>query len=307
MFSFNTCCFVVCFLSMSLSATAEATRNVHRELDETAAVDLKTAGGYAILTKTGITNVPTSNITGSIGVSPIAATPFTGFSLILDLGGQFSTSSQFVGIAPAASYGGDVETNLTTAVGDMEAAYIDAKSRPAAVNTVEDDDTPEEIRLNLNAGVIGGETLTPGVYTFGTYVSIADDVYFDADTNGGDGGDVFIIQIAGYLSVAAGVRVHLLNGALAKNIFWQVEDYATVGALSHMEGIFLSKTAVTLGAGSSLNGRVLAQTACTLNMATIDSSEPSVVSNYLPSTRPSSPPSSAPSGALRTSVPTLST
>jgi hypothetical protein len=61
----------------------------------------------------------------------------------------------------------------------------------------------------------------------------------------------------------------LTNGALAKNIFWQVAGYVNVGEGAHMEGILLVKTAVTFVTGSSLNGRVLAQTACVLQMATI--------------------------------------
>jgi hypothetical protein len=56
---------------------------------------------------------------------------------------------------------------------------------------------------------------------------------------------------------------------LAKNIFWQVAGYATIGEGAHMEGIILGKTAVTFITGSSLSGRILAQTACTLDKATI--------------------------------------
>ena len=37
-----------------------------------------------ILTKTGITNVPGSDITGNLGTSPIDSTAITGFSLIAD-------------------------------------------------------------------------------------------------------------------------------------------------------------------------------------------------------------------------------
>jgi hypothetical protein len=38
-----------------------------------APVNLGTAGNFVILTKTGITNVPASAITGNIGASPITA------------------------------------------------------------------------------------------------------------------------------------------------------------------------------------------------------------------------------------------
>jgi hypothetical protein len=259
MFSSNTCRFVVCFLSMALSATAETVRGVHRELEETATVDLGTAGDYAILTKTGISTVPTSAITGNIAVSPIAATAITGFVLMLDSGTQFSTSTQVVGKATAASYGGAAATLLTTAVSNMETAYTDAAGRL----------NPDAARINLGTGLLGGSLpggpttpLTPGVYTFGTDVSISGNLHFN-----GDG--VYIIQIAGSLIQAAGYNVILEGGALAKNIFWQVAGHVEVGANAHMEGIILGKTAVTFVTESSLNGRILAQTACVLQKATI--------------------------------------
>jgi hypothetical protein len=53
----------------------------------TEAVDLGTAGDYVILTKSGISTVPDYVITRDIGVSPIAATALTGFSLTMDAGG----------------------------------------------------------------------------------------------------------------------------------------------------------------------------------------------------------------------------
>jgi len=68
----------------------------------TAPVDLGLAAGFAVLSKTGISTVPTSVITGDIGVSPIAGTAMTGFSLTAGLG--YSTSAQVNGFCYAASY-----------------------------------------------------------------------------------------------------------------------------------------------------------------------------------------------------------
>jgi hypothetical protein len=45
-----------------------------------AAVDLKTAGSFEILAKTGISTKPACSVTGDIGVLPIAAEAMTGFS-----------------------------------------------------------------------------------------------------------------------------------------------------------------------------------------------------------------------------------
>ena len=43
-------------------------------------VDLRSAGNFAILSKSGITNVPASAIVGNIGTSPITGAAITGFS-----------------------------------------------------------------------------------------------------------------------------------------------------------------------------------------------------------------------------------
>src|SRR5436309_16133001 len=47
-----------------------------------ALVPLGSAGNYVILAKSAISNVPTSAVTGDIGLSPSAASFITGFSLV---------------------------------------------------------------------------------------------------------------------------------------------------------------------------------------------------------------------------------
>jgi hypothetical protein len=228
-------------------------------------VDLGFAEDYVILTKTGISTVPNSVITGDIAVSPIAATAMTGFSLSADSTNVFSTSTpQLTGQAFAANYANPTPAKLTTAVGAMETAYTDAAGRLNA----------DGARINLGNGILGGldddgvienNSLTPGVYTFNTGdVTIAGDISFI-----GNADDIFIIQITGDLQEIDGVTVHLANGALAKNIFWQVAGKVLVGAGAHMEGILLVKTNILFETESSMNGRVLAQTRCDLQKATI--------------------------------------
>jgi hypothetical protein len=236
--------FLLSAAAMVNAATAIAT------VDE---VDLGTAGDYAILAKTGISTVPYSVITGDIAVSPIAAGAITGFSLVSALDGKGSTSTQVTGNAYAANYIAPTPTILTTAVSDMETAYTDAAAR-ANTNG-----------HNLKGGLIGGETLTPGVYTFGT------DITIDADLTL-DGAGVYIIQTTGNVYLAAGTQVTLLDGdskATADKIFWQVAGTVTVGAVAKMEGVLLTKTATTFETGSTLNGRILTQTAAVLQSATI--------------------------------------
>ena len=113
------------------------------------AVNLGTAGDYAILAKSGISTVPTSAITGDLGVSPAAATYITGFSLTADATNVFSTSPQVTGKVYAADYAPPTPSNLTTAVGDMQLAFTDAAGRAPDVT-------------ELGAGNIGGMTLARG-------------------------------------------------------------------------------------------------------------------------------------------------
>jgi hypothetical protein len=218
------------------------------------AINLGTAANFAILAKTGITTVPNSSITGSIGVSPIAAAAMTGFSLEMHAGGLHSTSAQITGQAYAATYNGVVPAILTTAVSDMEAAYTNAAGRAAGVGPW----------LNPGAGSLSGVTLTPGVYTFGTDVTITTAITFLGGAN-----EVFIIQISKNLVQEANIEVQLSGGALAKNIFWQVAGNVQLKAGAKMKGILLVKTHVAFGTGAELEGRVLAQTACTLDQAKI--------------------------------------
>ena len=212
-------------------------------------VDLGAAAPFVILTKTGVTNVPTSAITGNIGASPIAATAITGFSLIADSTNTFSTSSQVTGKVYAADYTSPTPANLTTAVSNMQTAYVDAAGRSIPDFT------------ELGAGNISGKTLVPGLYKWGTGVLLTTHV-----TLAGPADAVWIFQIAGNLTLGSGAKVLLSGGALARNIFWQVAGGVGVeiGTTAHMEGNILAKKAIHLRTGASLNGRALAQTAVTL-------------------------------------------
>jgi hypothetical protein len=222
----------------------------------TAPVNLGAAATFAILSKAGITNVPTSAITGNLGVSPIAASAITGFGLVMDKTNTFSKSTQVTGKVYAANYASPTPANLTTAVLNMQAAYTNAAGRPIS----------GLIFLNRGAGHLGSLTLTPGVYKWGTGVSIAPSLIL---TLKGGPTDVWIFQIAKTLTLGSGARVVLSGGALAKNIFWQVAGVTALGTTSHMEGTILDATAITFNTGASLNGKALAQTNVTLIKNTI--------------------------------------
>lgn len=213
-----------------------------------APVNLGTADNFAVLTKSGVSTIPPSSITGDIGVSPIDQTAITGFSLVMDPSNVFATSTQVTGKVYAADFADPTPFNLTTAVGDMETAYNDAAGRTNPDFT------------ELGAGEIGGLTLVPGLYKWSTDLLITNNVTLNGSSN-----DVWIFQVAGGITLANGTSVILTGGALAKNIFWQCAGIVSIGTTAHFEGIVLTQTSISMGTGASLNGILLAQTAVTLD------------------------------------------
>jgi hypothetical protein len=206
------------------------------------AISLKAAGRFAILTKTGITDVPPSAINGDAGASPI-----TGAAIHLTCAEMVTGIIYSVNAAGPLPCRVTAPTLLTAAVGDMEAAYTDAAGRT------------KPNHINLGAGNIGGLTLAPGLYKWTTGVLISTNV-----TLSGSATAVWIFQIAGTLTQAAATRVILKGGAVPKNIFWQASSDVVIRTTAHFEGTILAKKFIALKTGASVNGRLLAQTAVTL-------------------------------------------
>ena len=209
-------------------------------------VRLGEASSFAILSQSGITDVYRSAIVGDVGTSPI-----TGAALLLTCG-EVSGKIYTVDVAGPLPCSLNDATFLTTAVGDMGTAYLDAAGRLSPDFT------------ELGAGEIGGKTLTPGLYKWTTGLMITTDVTLSGGPN-----DVWVFQVAGTLNQANSTRVTLANGAQAKNIFWQVAGATTIGTNAHFEGVVLGKTMIAVNTGASVNGRLLAQTAVTLQMNAI--------------------------------------
>jgi len=229
-------------------------------------VDLGSAGNYAILTKTGISTTGMTTITGNIGVSPVTATAITGFGLSMDPTNTFSRSSQVTGGVYAASYAPPTPATLTTAISNMESAYANAAGQGSPDAT------------ELYAGNLGGHTLPPGIYKWSTGVLIPSGPDLTLDARG-NGGAVWVFQVAGDLTMNSASRMILTNGAQAGNVYWQVAGPSgvTIGSGAHAEGNLLAQKAITLNSGASLHGRALAQTAVTLIANAITTPSPSFV------------------------------
>lgn len=219
-----------------------------------ASVNLGTASNFAILSKSGITDIPTSSIIGDVGTTPItgaaigvSCTEVTG--TIYDNDGAYTGGFNSNNLCRLTNSG-----LLNTARIDMEAAYTAAAGL-----------TPP----STLSGDISGMTLTPGIYkrTSGLLINKGT----APDTNGvtldcqGNTSAVFIFQITGTLTVGSGAVVTLKNGCRADNIFWQVAGTTTLGTTSVFNGNILDQTNIAMLTGSKLCGRTLAQTAVTLD------------------------------------------
>lgn len=240
------------FIRLALAAAMAFMALNHAAMAAQAPINLRTAGNFAILAKSGISTVPASAITGDMGVSPNDSTSITAFSLILPASSAFATSSQVTGKVYAPDYANPTPVNLTTAIGDMELAYDEAAGRSLPDFT------------ELGSGEIGGLNLVPGLYKWGTDVLITTDVHLT-----GSATDVWVFQIAGGITEANGAKIILAGGAQAKNIFWQTFGVVAIGTGSHFEGTILSHTSITLGTGASIYGKLMAQTAVTLDASTV--------------------------------------
>lgn len=206
-----------------------------------APVNLGTAGNFVILAESAITNVPTSAVTGDVGLSPATGAGI-GLTCVEVTGTIYAVDA--AGPLPCAV---NDATGLTTAIGDKGTAYTDAAGR-----------APDY--TELGAGNIGGLNLSPATYYWSSPLLIPTNVTLTGGPN-----DVWIFQIAQGLTVSSGVQIILAGGALPENVYWQTFGNVELGTTSQFRGIILSQTSIAVLTGSSVNGRLMAGTAVTLD------------------------------------------
>ena len=118
------------------------------------------------------------------------------------------------------------------------------------------------------AGQLGGLVLPAAVYTAagGTFAITSGDLTLDAQ---GNANAVWVFQSAAALTVGLSAtprRVLLINGAQAKNVFWQVGSAARIEDRSAMVGTIIAPAGVTIStagqaAQTTLTGRAVGLTA----------------------------------------------
>lgn len=220
-------------------------------------VPLGSASNFAVLASAAITNIPSSHITGDVGLTPDAGSNITGFSMP-------STCPEVVGFVFAVDATGPAcavinPVLLDNAKTDAAIAFVNATAVARG--------TPQAISGDLN-----GLTLYPGLYESGSSLEISPGgfLYLDAQ---GDSNAVFIIRSATTITTSPTSEVVLTKGAKASNVFWTAGSAATLGTNSIMKGSVLAGRAISLLTGANLEGRALNQgssaAAITLDTSTI--------------------------------------
>ena len=150
-------------------------------------VQLGTAAPFAVLAHSAVTDVPTSTITGDVGLSPAAGTKITGLTPAEVSGTIYAPDTTGPG-----GIAGDNPLLLTMATHDLTTAYNNAAGDGATTTYTTGDNQ------------LGGKTLTAGVYAFGgassANITAAGPLVLDG---GGSYDSVFVFQASSTLVTAS--------------------------------------------------------------------------------------------------------
>ena len=225
-----------------------------------AAASFGVFGGGAGMTNQGIHTV----VNGDIGTTA-ASTLVTGFH---DKNAVFTQTTMNIGTVNGTVY------TATAPKGSVPNAMASAAA--LAAQTAFDNLSPAALpggidvsTLGGGAGQLGNRTLAPGVYKSapGSFAIQSGDLVLDGR---GDPNSTWVFQMASTLTVggpgaAYPQSVILVNGAQAKNVFWQVGSHATINAAGGgtMVGTVIASSGIsTSTAGNvdlvTVNGRLLA-------------------------------------------------
>ncbi|HMJ18374.1 MAG TPA: ice-binding family protein [Gemmatimonadaceae bacterium] len=196
-------------------------------------VNLGAATSMGILAGSTITCVTGGTINADIGLSP-------GGAVVLGTPPCVVTGTQHITDATAAQ-----------AQSDLTVAYNALAALPCG--TV------------VGTADIGASTRAPGVYCSASTIGVTGTLTLDGQ---GDPNAVFVFQAGSGLTGVG--TIALINGAQAKNVYWQVGSSATIGTGSNWKGNILSLASISLNDNVTLIGRALARTAGAVTLGTGD-------------------------------------
>lgn len=201
--------FVLCGSSLGLASTI-----------------LGSAGNFAVLGASTVTNTGPTTINGNVGLW--SGTSITGAGSITLVGA--SATNNHDAVAQQA------QIDLTNAFNSLNALPFNQ---------------------NLSGIDLGTLTLTPGVYSFSSSAQLTGTLTLDAQNNPNA---LFVFQIGSTLTTASSSNVNVINGSANTGLFWDVGSSATLGTSTAFEGNILALQSITLNTSATiLCGRALAQ------------------------------------------------
>jgi hypothetical protein len=224
-----------------------------------ASVDLKSAaafgafGGGAGVTSQGVNTV----VNGNVGTTA-ACTLITGLH---DAANVYTETPLNTGLVNGSIDCGPPAPGTSTSLANATQASADALAAYNALAALPRGADP-------GAGQLGGLVLPAAVYSSagGTFAVTTGDLTLDAQ---GDANAVWVFQSSAALTVgltATPRSVLLINGAQAKNVFWQVGSAARIEDGSTMVGTIIAPAGVTISTAgqlgqTTLTGRAIGITA----------------------------------------------
>ena len=189
---------------------------------------LGSAGNFAVLGGSGITNTGPSVINGDLGVSPGSA--ITGF------------------FPPGIVNGTIYQTDAVAlqAQNDLTTAYDTLWGMTVTQNLTGND-----------LGLVG--TLDPGVYSFDSSAQLTGTLTLDAHN---DPSAMFVFLMGSTLTTASYSSVHVINAPYENfcNKFFVCGSSATIGTYTDFEGTIIALSSITLNTGADIwMGRALAR------------------------------------------------
>ena len=185
-------------------------------------INLGTAAPNGIMAGTAVTCVTGGIINADVSISP--GNTITGFGPCVITGVQH--------LADAVAAQGQI---------DLTKAYNTLAALPCPP-------------ANAIVANLGGTTKTAGVYCTASGIGVTGVLTLDG---GNDSSATFVFQAGSALTTAGDIV--LINGAQAKNVYWQVGTSATIGTASKWQGNILAYTSITLVDNATLLGRALAR------------------------------------------------
>jgi type VI secretion system secreted protein VgrG len=202
---------------------------------------LGTAANFSVLGASTVTNTGNTTLWGDLGVYP--GTAITGQETIT-INGQ-----------PADTTGSVFVHEGTAVAQQAQADALTAYNALAGMSST----------ANLTGFDLGGQTLTPGVYTFDTTAQLTGTLTLDFL---GDPSALFVFQIGTALTTASASVVDVINGQLAADygVYWLMgvtggsgTGSATLGSSTVFAGNLLALDSISLNSAASiLCGRAIA-------------------------------------------------